>query len=112
MARFASTPQPPYYAVIFTMQRTSDDTGYRETAAAMFALASKQPGCLGVETATDAGGFGMTIAYFTDDASIRAWNNNADHRAAQKQGQERWYSHYEMRVARVERAYSGPPPTQ
>jgi hypothetical protein len=27
---------------------------------------------------------------------------------AQRLGKERWYSHYELRVAKVERAYSGP----
>jgi len=27
---------------------------------------------------------------------------------AQRLGKERWYSHYELRVAKVERAYAGP----
>ena len=30
---------------------------------------------------------------------------NADHLAAQRAGAERWYEHYEVRVAKVERAY-------
>ena len=36
---FAHTPQPPYYAVIFTNQRTEGDDGYAETAERMVALA-------------------------------------------------------------------------
>ncbi len=44
--RFAKTPEPPYYAVIFTSQRTDGDDGYSEMASAMHALALAQPGCL------------------------------------------------------------------
>jgi heme-degrading monooxygenase HmoA len=105
---FASTPPPPYYAVIFTSQRTGNDDGYDATAQAMFALAAAQPGYLGAEHARDVGGLGITVAYFTDEAAIRAWKENAEHLAAQRLGKERWYSHFEIRVARVERAYSGP----
>ena len=105
---FAKTPEPPYYAVIFTSKRTDGDHGYEAMAQAMFDLALRQPGCLGAETACDARGVGITVAYFTDEASIRSWKQNARHLTAQKLGKERWYSHYELRVAKVERAYSGP----
>ena len=47
---FAQTPSPPYYAVIFSNQRT----------------------------------------------------------AAGERGRNEWYQHFELRVARVERAYGGP----
>ena len=105
---FAKTPEPPYYAVIFTSKRTDGDHGYEAMAQAMFDLALKQPGCLGAETARDARGVGITVAYFSDEASIRNWKQDAKHLTAQKLGKERWYSHYELRVAKVERAYSGP----
>jgi hypothetical protein len=36
---FAPTPEPPYYAVIFTSQRTEGDNGYEAMAQAMFDLA-------------------------------------------------------------------------
>ena len=106
--RFAKTPEPPYYAVIFTSQRTADDDGYGAMASAMHALALEQPGCLGAESARDAQGLGITVAYFTDEAAVLAWRNHAKHQLAQKLGKERWYSHYELRVAKVERAYAGP----
>jgi heme-degrading monooxygenase HmoA len=105
---FAKTPEPPYYAVIFTSQRTDDDRGYEAMAHAMFELALKQPGCLGAETARDSSGLGITVAYFTDESAIRGWKQNSEHLVAQRIGKERWYSHYELRVAKVERAYSGP----
>jgi heme-degrading monooxygenase HmoA len=108
---FAKTPEPPYYAVIFTSQRTESDHGYEAMAQAMFELALKQPGCLGAESVRDVGGLGITVAYFTDESAIHAWKLNSEHLVAQRLGKERWYSHYELRVAKVERAYSGPRPS-
>lgn len=105
---FARLPSPPYYVVAFSSLRTEGDNGYGAMAEAMLELALQQPGCLGAESARGPDGFGITNAYFTDEAAILAWKNNTRHLGAQKLGQTRWYEHYELRVARVERAYSGP----
>jgi heme-degrading monooxygenase HmoA len=105
---FAKTPEPPYYAVIFTSQRTERDNGYEAMSQKMFDLALRQPGCLGAESVRDVEGLGITVAYFTDESAIRAWKQNTEHLVAQRLGKERWYSHYELRIAKVERAYSGP----
>lgn len=105
---FANTPEPPYYAVIFTSKRTEADTaGYAAMAEAMVALASTQPGYLGVESARD-DGIGITVSYWRDEASLKNWKQVSQHLAAQRLGRERWYSHYETRIAKVERAYPGP----
>ncbi|MCL4145310.1 UNVERIFIED_CONTAM: hypothetical protein GTU68_052857 [Idotea baltica] len=74
----------------------------------MFALALEQPGCYGAESTRDATGVGITVSYWKDEESIKAWKAQTQHLAAQKSGLERWYEHYELRVAKVERAYSGP----
>jgi len=71
---FARTPEPPYYVVIFTSQRTENEDGYENMARAMFELARQQPGCLGAESARNRDGFGITAAYFTDEAAIAAWS--------------------------------------
>jgi heme-degrading monooxygenase HmoA len=105
---FAKTPEPPYYAVIFTSQRKPADEGYAAMAEKMLALALEQPGCLGAESARRESGLGITVAYFADEASLRAWKQNGQHLDAQRRGKESWYSHYQVRVARVERDYSGP----
>ncbi len=99
----AATPEPPYWAVIFTSLRTPGDDGYAAMAAAMEALAAEQPGFLGLETAREQ--VGITVAYFADPELIAAWRENLRHKAAQKLGRERWYEAYQVRVARVERAY-------
>jgi heme-degrading monooxygenase HmoA len=107
---FASTPAPPYYAVIFASQRKpGDDHGYGATADRMVELAAQQPGYLGVETVRDATGFGITVSYWRSEEDIRNWRRNAEHSLAREHGRRDWYEHYELRVAKVERAYGGPP---
>ena len=106
--KFTRTPEPPYYAVIFTSQLTEGDSGYARMAEAMSKLAAQQRGYLGHDIARDAAGFGMNVSYWTDEDSIRAWKHAAEHHAAQVIGRDRWYEHYELRVAKIERAYSGP----
>ncbi len=103
----ARTPEPPYWAVVFTSQRTpGDDEGYAAMAAAMHELALRQPGCLGVESARGADGAGITVSYWASEEAMRAWKHVAAHAAAQRRGRERWYADYTVRVARVERAYT------
>ena len=106
--RFAKTPEPPYYAVIFTNQLAADNAGYDEMGQRMFDLALEQPGCYGAESTRDADGIGITVSYWKDEASIAAWKSDSRHLVAQKLGIERWYDHFELRVALVERAYAGP----
>ena len=107
---FASLPQPPYYTVIFSSRRNDhDDAGYDEAAQRMVDLAAQQPGFLGIEAARDADGFGITVSYWTDEAAIAAWKCQADHAATRAYGREHWYDHYELRVAKVERAYGSKP---
>ena len=109
MVPFATTPAPPYYAVIFASQRQGDDGGYGVTADRMVELAATQPGYLGIESCRDADGFGITVSYWRSEEDIRAWKRNAEHALAREQGRSSWYEHYELRVAKVERAYGGPP---
>lgn len=108
--RFARTPAPPYYAVIFSTRRTPGDLGYGEMAERMEQLASVQPGFLGIESVRGEDGFGITVSYWLDEASIQAWKRNAEHSLARQRGRETWYEHFELRVARVERGYGGPAP--
>lgn len=106
---FARDLQPPYYAVIFTSHRALEEgDGYGATADRMVSLAATMPGYLGIESARGADGLGITVSYWRDEESIRNWKAESEHREAQRRGIAQWYSHYELRVARVERAYSGP----
>lgn len=104
MSLIANTPEPPYYAVIFSSLRNDDIEGYAETAARMVELAARQTGFLGVESARE--DLGITISYWSDLASIKKWKAHAEHLEAQKLGIEKWYSSYTTRIAVVERDYS------
>jgi heme-degrading monooxygenase HmoA len=105
---FASTPPPPYYAVIFTSRRTAVDEGYDAMSDRMLELARRQPGFLGVESARGADGLGITVSYWVSEEAIAAWKAHAEHRIAQSTGRSKWYEHFETRVARVERSRQGP----
>ncbi|MEE9922625.1 antibiotic biosynthesis monooxygenase family protein [Brucella anthropi] len=105
-SRFAVTPEPPYLIVTFASQRIiGEDDGYGEMAVQMGELAAKQPGYLGIESARDAEGFGITNSFWADEASIHAWKREVDHLVAQKLGRQKWYETYRVRIGRVERAY-------
>jgi len=99
------TPEPPYYAVIFSSRRRPGDDGYSDMSEKMAALAETMPGYLGVESAREPDGFGITVFYWESEEAIANWKRNAEHLVAQRQGREKWYEEYATRVAKVERAY-------
>ena len=100
----AKTPAVPYYAVIFSSLRTDGDHGYGEAATRMLELARQQPGFLGVESARE-DALGITVSYWSSEAAILAWKQQAEHRDVREQGRATWYSAFQTRVCKVERAY-------
>ena len=103
---FALGLKVPYYTVVFSSQRTEGDNGYGAMGDRMVELASQQPGYLGVESVRGADGFGITVSYWQTEQAIVDWKANTEHLQAQRQGWGQWYSHFELRIAKVERAYS------
>ena len=102
---FARTPEPPYYAVIFTSLRSDGERGYGQMSERMVRLAAEQPGFLGIESARGDDGFGITVSYWSSEEAITDWRAHLEHKAAQAAGKRVWYANYELRVAKVERAY-------
>jgi heme-degrading monooxygenase HmoA len=100
----ATTPEAPYYAVIFTSIRTEGDHAYDTMADRMAELAALQPGYLGVESARN--DVGITVSYWRDLESIKAWKAQAEHLVAQQTGRSDWYTRYTTRIAKVERDYT------
>ncbi|NNE55697.1 MAG: antibiotic biosynthesis monooxygenase [Flavobacteriales bacterium] len=99
----ASTPSPPYYAVIFTSLKSADQEGYSEMAEEMVKFAQEQPGFLGYESTGEEPA--ITVSYWRDLDSIKKWKSHAEHLQAQLQGREKWYSAYKTRICLVERDY-------
>ncbi len=67
------------------------------------AMASKQPGFLGIESARE--DIGITVSYWSDLKSIKNWKNNIEHQKAQKLGRRKWYASFKVRISRVEHDY-------
>ena len=103
MSFIAETPEPPYYAAIFTTERSSDDSGYNEMVLKMLELATEQPGYLGIESV--GAEVGITVSYWSDLEAIKNWKANVEHLKAQKLGREKWYASYKTRISKVERDY-------
>jgi heme-degrading monooxygenase HmoA len=98
-------------AVIFLSTRSGPDTagdadGYAEAAAAMDALAARQPGYVGVDSARGADGFGITVSYWADEAAAVAWRGHPDHIVIRDRGRAVWYTDYRVDVAHVTRSYA------
>jgi heme-degrading monooxygenase HmoA len=104
-APFARTPEPPYYAVIFTSLRSPGDRGYEDVAQRMMELAAGQLGFLGVESVRGGDGLGITVSYWSSEKAVAAWKAHAEHQSAQDAGKRIWYENYQIRIAKVERDY-------
>jgi heme-degrading monooxygenase HmoA len=93
-------------AVIFIAQRTAEyDAEYRAAAEAMEELAARQPGYRGMDSVRGTDGLGISVSYWANDASAKAWRDHPEHKAIRNAGRDRWYSHYDLHVAEITRSY-------
>jgi heme-degrading monooxygenase HmoA len=92
------------YVVIFRAKIRTLDGEYAEVAARMRELALGQFGCLDFLSVTE-GDQEITLSYWPNEASIRAWKSHAEHVLAQQLGRERWYESYVVQVAQIDREY-------
>lgn len=105
MSAYAATPNPPYYAAIFSAVRTDAFEGYDACTQRMLELAASQPGFLGVEATGDQH-LGIGVSYWSSPAAIMAWKQQVEHLEAQRMGKTTWYTSYRVRICLVERDYS------
>lgn len=98
-------PKLPYHAAIFTSTRSAGDDNYAQAGRRMVELAAQCDGFMGVESAHEPGGTGITVSYWRDESAIHAWKRRAEHQLAQQLGGENWDLEYDLRVAKIERAY-------
>lgn len=101
----ASTPNPPYYAVIFSSQRKDHIPEHDLMSNRMLQLAQKQKGFLGIEKVSDPNGFDLMISYWDSREAIQNWRNHVTHQAAQQKGKNDWYEKFKTRICRVEHDY-------
>ena len=99
----SDTPNPPYYAVVFTSLRSDIDNDYDTTSKQMLELAQMENGFLGIETARNE--IGITVSYWKSLEDIKNWKNQIEHKMAQEKGRKEWYKKYKVRICKVERDY-------
>ena len=106
----SKTPKPPYYAVVFTSINAAelDHTEHIEMYGRPVKRAATYEGYLGIEGARNPDGTGVAAVYWKDLASIDAWAKDSEHMVAKRKGREICYSHYMIRICKVERAYGSP----
>jgi heme-degrading monooxygenase HmoA len=90
--------------VIFRATVSVRDDEYLETARCMRDIAVSQFGCIEFHSVTE-GQDEISLSYWPDEESIRAWKAHPEHVLAQQAGRERWYESYSVQVARVSRVY-------
>ncbi|MGH9111958.1 MAG: antibiotic biosynthesis monooxygenase family protein, partial [Acidimicrobiales bacterium] len=71
---------------------------YEDRSAEVRALATTMPGFVDVKSFTADDGERVTLVTFADAESQRAWREQADHRAAQRAGRDRYYAEYSLQV--------------
>jgi len=93
-------------AVIFVAQLSGEDeAGYVDAAARMETLVRQQSGFVDMDSTRNEGGLGITISYWRDEASAKAWRDNPKHTEIREQGRGIWYSQYQVHVAQISRSY-------
>ena len=83
---------------------TASTDGYDEMAKEMDDLARTMPGFIDVKSFKADDGERLTVVWWQDEDTLRAWREQARHRVAQRTGRERWYEYYKLDVAEVIRA--------
>lgn len=96
----ALTPEPPYYAVIFSSYLKNNLYDYEETFEKLMQIAGEIDGFIGMESVRN--DFGISISYWKDKSSIEEWKENFEHIIAKKRGKQEWYKNYSLKIARVE----------
>lgn len=86
------------YLVVFRNRKRADidRSKYDAQAGEMERLAARQPGFLSFKSYVADDGEVVALSEWQDEASAREWGKVAEHRVAQHDGRDRWYSEYTM----------------
>ena len=74
---------------------------YARMAEAMDAHARTFDGFVDVKAFKAEDGERLTIVWWKDEESLRAWATDVKHRAAQELGRNKWYEYYKLEIAQI-----------
>ncbi len=90
--------------VLFRSRLTDAATeDYVKMDDAMTAIATAMPGFIEARSYVGSDGERLTVVWWEDAETLRAWREHPEHRKAQAAGRQHWYEHYRMEVAEVVR---------
>jgi heme-degrading monooxygenase HmoA len=96
-------------AVIFEVEPfRGKEAMYFDIAADLRENLEKMDGFISVErfqSLTRTGVF-LSLSYWRDEAAVRLWRNQAEHRSGQRTGRSEVFADYRIRIASVVRDYS------
>ncbi len=86
------------FLVVFRNRKRADmdEVAYAADAARMEELARARPGFLSFKSYTAEDGEVVAISEWADEASARAWGQQADHAVVQKRGRDAYYDSYTL----------------
>jgi heme-degrading monooxygenase HmoA len=90
--------------VLFRSKLVEAPDGYADMAQEMLETARTMPGFVDVKAFTSADGERLTVVWWQDEETLRAWRTHARHMVAQKLGREKWYQYYSIEVAEITRS--------
>lgn len=96
------------HAVIFEVLPAADGRErYLAEAAALRSELERVPGFLSIERFESLSHPGklLSLSFWLDEASVKAWRENPEHRGAQALGRAGLFADYRLRVAEVVRDY-------
>lgn len=92
-------------AVIVFRTRLAPDcpASYGPRAEEIYGYAVKMPGFVAIKDFVAEDGERVAIVEFESEAQSRAWGQHAEHRKAQQEGRDLYYSEYSLQICEVVR---------
>jgi heme-degrading monooxygenase HmoA len=78
---------------------------YQRRSKRMHELVQQHPGFISIESFWTPDGDEVSLEYFEDDESVKAWRDNPEHRETQQWAREHFYSWYSSQASEVIRAH-------
>ena len=98
------------FMVAFISVLPKDAPGYSKAAEQMMSAVKQQQGFVGVYSAREFDGVGITLSYWSCLDAITQWKANKAHSAIQQKGKLEWYDWYQLQVCEVLRTADGERP--
>jgi heme-degrading monooxygenase HmoA len=96
---------PGQIVTVFRSRLRPEHSGeYAVREPEIMALAKGMPGLIDVKDFAADDGERVTLVTFEDAETHRAWRDHPEHRAAQREGRDRFYAEYSIQVSECTRA--------